>query len=292
MSEVNWDEFKCRCSGIKKLLATKPGEKPISETGLRKIAEFEEKMKLKPLAPGQKIEYAELIQKRDKPPKVELADGAIEYLMEVYAWKTEGMIPVNKESMDLLQLRKGKQCEVDAKALLSAVDGFLYETHKERIENEFLSGEVDYFLGTSIYEATNVTDCKNAFDYPGFLRKINGGLENGQREQVAGYGDITGAKELFIANCLVDNPIEVIEEIRWKVMKKMGIIDDSVPSFVKEWERWERSMKFSHIAPNKRVHKIPVEPFTEFERQAIYDRVKFCRNWLWEFDEFYKKMNL
>lgn len=287
---ANWDEFKCRCSGIKKILATKQGTRGISETGLKRIAELE--ARTKEMSPAMKIEYAELIQKRDAPPKVELADGAIEYLMEVYAWKKEGMIPVSKESLDIMQLEKGKKVEKESGLLLNIVDGVIYHQHKDRITNDYLSGEIDFFLGEDVMKATRIVDAKNAKDYPSFLKKINNGLENGQREQVAGYGDITGATELFIANCLVDSPQEQIDEMMWKVMKKLGCATTESPEFVEEWPKWERSMRFSHIDPNKRVHKIIVEPFTEFERQAIYDRVKFCREWLWKFDEFYEKMNL
>lgn len=290
MTNINWDEFKCRASCINKMMATKKGKEPISETGLRKIKEFESRDK--EMTEKMKIEYAALVYKRDNPPPDELADGAIEYLMEVYAWKTEGMIPVGKESMDLLQLKKGKMVEEASGLLLNVVDGVIYQRHKERISNDYLSGEIDFYLGESVMQATRIVDTKNAQDYPGYLKKINNGLENGQKEQLQGYGDISGAKELFIANCLVSNPFEIIEEMKWKVMRKLGCATSESPEFLEEWPKWEKSMIFDSIAQNKRVHKIPVEPFTEFERQAVYDRVKFCRDWLWKFDETFQKMNL
>jgi len=290
MSQVNWDEFKCRCSGINKMMATKRGKEPITEVGLRRIAELE--ARTKPMTEAMKLEYTGLIQKRDAPPVVELSDGAIEYLMEVYSWKRFGMIPVTKEAMEVAQLEKGKRVENDCKLLLEEVFNIEYKQFKERISNDYLSGEIDLYLGNNIFEATNVTDIKAAFDHPSFLKKINNGIGNGQREQVAGYCDITGATEGWIANCLVDNTAEDILEMKWKVAKKMQAITIESPDFLKEWEKWERSMIFSHISPNERVFRIPVELFTDFERQAVYDRVKFCREWLWKFDETYQKLNL
>lgn len=287
---INWDEFKCRCSAINRMMATKAGTKPITEVQLKRIAELE--ARTNPMTDAMKVEYAGLIQKRDEPPKVELADSCIDYLMEVFAWEKYGMIPVTKEAMEVAQLQKGKRVENDCIELLTTVDKIEYKQFKERISNDYLSGEVDIFVGPNIFEATNVTDIKAAFDYPSFLKKLNNGLANGQREQVAGYCDITGATEGWIANCLVDNTPEDIFDMKWKVAKKMNAITIESPDFLKEWEKWERSMIFSHIPPNQRVYKIPVELFTDFERNAIYDRVKFCRQWLWEFDQTYQKLNL
>lgn len=290
MSQVNWDEFKCRCSGISKMMATKKGKEPISEVGLRRIAELEARTKA--MTETMKMEYIGLISKRDAPPKVELADGCIEYLMEVYSWKRFGMIPVTKEAMEVAQLEKGKRVEDECTELLSIVDSIEYKKFKERISNDYLSGEIDIYLGNNIFEATNVTDIKAAFDHPSFLKKINNGLANGQREQVAGYCDITGAGEGWVANCLVDNTTEDILDMKWRVAKKMNAITIESPDFLKEWEKWERSMIFSHIPHNQRVYKLPIELFTEFERNAIYDRVKYCREWLWKFDERYQSMNI
>lgn len=292
MSQLNWDDFKCRASAIKKMMASKQGERPISDAGLRKIAEFEEKLKWKPLAPGQQTEYFGLIAKRDNPPKQELAEGCIEYLMAEYAWRKWGIIPIGKESMEILQVEKGKQCEPEALMMLSVVYGELWVAHKERISNEYLSGEIDAFLGESVMQATEIVDIKNAFDYPIFLRKLHSEIENGYREQVAGYCAITGATKGWIANCLCSSPEPDVFEMRQRIIRKLGVIDDSTPSFMEEWEKWERSMNFERIPMTQRVKKVPVELFSENELNQIYDRVKMCREFLWKFDEQVEKMNI
>ena len=288
---VDWSAFKCRCSAITKMMSNKQGYAPLTELQEKKVLEFEQKEKDKGLTGPQKDELNAMIAKREMSKKIVLSDTCIEYLMQVYAWETEGMIPVDKESMEILSISKGKKQEKQAAVLLGFVDDVVYKDHKERISNEFLSGEIDLYLGESVYEAHTVADIKNAFDYPGFLKKINNGLENGQQDQIRGYGAITNAKELYIANCLVDCTEENIEEVRWRVAKKFGAVTIESPEFLEEWKKWERSMRFEHIDPYKRVHKIKVEPFTEFERQKVYDKVKICRDWLGEFHERYEKMN-
>lgn len=288
---INWDDFKVRCSGIQKVMSNGKGSAPITENQLKKMAELEDKLQAKGcLTEKQQEELAELKVKQAKSSEVVLSDTCVEYLMEVYAWETQGMIPVSKESLDMLAIKKGKKTESDAVTLLSRVDKALYKIHKERIYNDYLSGEVDTYLGESIYEATNISDIKNAFDYPTFLKKIMRTFENGQEEQIQGYGDITGAKELYIVNTLVNAPIEIIEEMKWKVAKKMDAISIESPDFLAEWPKWERSMKFDHIPPAQRVWKLKAEPFSDLYRQRLYDRVKVCRDWLAEFHEQYERL--
>jgi hypothetical protein len=290
MNNTNWDQFKCRSSAICKMMANSRSNPVITPTQEKWISEYE--VRTKPPTEPQKLEYTRLLQLRENSKKIILSDTCIELLMEVYAWETQGMIAVNKESLDIMSMRKGKMTEQTAGMMLSIVDGEVYLQHKERISNDFLSGEIDYYLGDDIYSATNVTDIKNAFDYPGFLKKINTGLENGQEEQLQGYGDITGSKKLYVANCLVDNPDEIILDMKWKIAKRFDALTIESPDFLQEWEKWERSMKFSHIPMHQRVHKIQVEPFSPERRQMVYDRVKVCREWLWKFDEMYQKLNI
>lgn len=290
---INWDNFKVRCSGIQKVMSNAQGNAPITEIQLKRMAKLEDKLQVKgSLTEKQQAELAELKTKQEKSKKVVLSDTCIEYLMEVYAWETQGMIPVSKESLDMLAIKKGKKTETEAVTLLSRVDKALYKVHKDRISNDYLSGEIDTYLGESIYEATNVSDIKNAFDYPTFLKKMMRTFENGQEEQIQGYGDITGAKELYIVNTLVNAPIEIIEEMKWKVAKKMNAISIESPDFLAEWPKWERSMKFDHIPPTQRVWKLKAEPFSDLYRQRLYDRVKVCRDWLAEFHEQYERLKM
>lgn len=293
--EVNFDEFKCRCSAIKKMMAEKQGFATLTPKQEEKVIAYEKELEEKGcLAEGKKKDLADLYLKRENSKTIVLSDTCTDYLMEWYSWEVEGMIAVNKEAMMELNVgvKKGKLVEPQSLQLISIVRGEIYKVHKERIYNDYLSGEIDCYIGESVYEAIEVADMKNATDHPGFLKKIHGGLENGQKEQLQGYGDITGAKILGVKNTLVDMPDILIEEMRWSVLKAVGGTTFESPEFVAEWPKWERSMKFTHIPVHKRVYTIPVEPFTEIERQKVYDKVKICREWLWKFHEMYSNMNL
>lgn len=288
MKEVNWDGFRCRCSAISKLLTNGKEGQQITERQLEELKRLENK---ETRTAPQEAEMSRLQALKANTGKIVLGGTCIEYLMEVYAWETEGMVSVTKESLDSMPLKKGKVGEIEAGALLSLVDGVLYQRHKERIFNDYLSGEIDFYVGESIYKATNITDTKNAFDYPGFLKKINNGLENGQREQLAGYGDITGAQDLFIANCLISFTPDMVTDMEYKILRKLNCATTESPEFLELWPKIEKSMNFDSIPHAQRVSKIKVEPFTSFEQQRVYDRVKYCREWLWNFYEQRQKLN-
>lgn len=289
MNQVNWDNFKCRCSGINKILSNSATNPPITELQIVEIATLEAKAAI---TDKQKERLAELLLKQENSKIVTLSDTCIEYLMEVYAWKTEGMISVNKESMDLLQTRKGKVCEEESIKVLSIVKGMLFEKNAIQIENDFLTGEPDIFVGDDIYKATVIDDVKSKWDYPGFLKTINKPVEKGYQLQVRGYGNITGAQELYISNVLVDTPDDIIEEFKWKAARKFDALTIESPEFLLQWEIWKNSMLFGKTIPvHKRVWSQKVEPFTEFEVQKLYDRVKFCREWLHKFHEKMEELN-
>ncbi len=288
MYDINWDDFKVRCSAISKVQANSQSNPVLTEKQAQKLDELEKKPEL---TEKQKAEMAELLVKKENGKKIVLSNTCIEYLMEVYAWETQKMIPVNKESLDLMAIKKGRMAEIAAGTMLCKVDKVLYKEHKERIYNDYLSGEIDLYEGEQVMKALAVVDIKNAFDYPIFLKKIHTGLEQGQREQVQGYCDITTAKIGWIANCLVDNPDEIIEDMKWKIARKMNAVTIEGTEFLEEWKKWERSMRFSHIPEHKRVFKIRIDPFTNFERQRLYDKVKVCREWLFNFDNQYQKLN-
>jgi hypothetical protein len=285
---INWDEFKCRCSGIHKILANSRSNPVLTENQRIRLSELENKDSL---TSKQTQELAELLVKKENSTKVILSDTCIEYLMEVYAWVTKRKKPI-KDFFEIQQMKKGKLAEADSISLLSIIDGIIYNKYEgDRIQNDFLSGLPDVFSGEEIMSADAITDLKNCFDYPVFLKKINNGLDNGNEEQVQGYCDITGSKKGWVAFALVDMPETMRQDIKRKMFYDGNYVTEESPEFLEKWAEAEHSMIFGDIPMHQRVYKIPIEPFSEIKRQTVYDRVKVCREWLWTFDEVYKKLN-
>ena len=289
MSTINWDNFKYRCSSIDKAFAKSKSNPVLTEKQEKEFNELEKIAHI--LTETQSKRFAELLLKKENGSKIILSDTYIEYLMEYYSWATTGKKAVSKEVIYLQFVEKGKEVENDSILLLSQVEGLNYVKNEQRVENKYLSGIPDVFVGEEIMKATKITDLKSIWDYPGFLKKINQPVETKYDRQVKGYMDITGASEGEIADCLVDTPLWQQKDFHDLLLRKMNVISDESPAFRNEWEIIERSMTFEDIPKHKRVFKQKVEPFSDFDRNYLYDRVKIGREWLWKFDEMYQNLN-
>ena len=288
MTDINFNDFKCRCSAITQMMSNSQGSAPLTELQEKELAELEAKAIR---TPKQAVRITELVLKRENAKVIVLSDTCIAYLMEHYAWVTQKMVSVKKE-MDIEQLNKGKMQEKDGITLLSIVDGVMYEKYEgERISNDYLSGLPDIYLGEEVMKATKITDLKNSWDYPGFLKKINTPVDPANRVQIQGYMDITGAPDGEVADVLTNMPETIINDYSRKLFYKMGVVTDEDPNYKAALAEMLKSMIFDKIPHHQRVFKKSVVPFTDFDKQKIYDKVKVCRVWLNNFHELYQKLN-
>lgn len=289
VKQVNWDEFRCRCSAISKIMADSRSNPCITEKQKLRLIELEAKATL---TEPQAKEMAELLVKQENSTKIILSDTCIEYLMEVYAWETEGMVAVDKELSFIPQLEKGKEAEEESITMLSRHEKVLYKKNTKRVYNDFISGEPDVFSGEDIYRAEVITDMKNAWDYVVFLKYIHKALENGYKDQIGGYCDITGAKKGKVVRALVSMSEQQRYEQAEKLVRKLKCVSMESPEFLEKWPTLEKSMIYDHMPIRKRLFIMEVEPFSPERKQMIYDRVKICREWLWKFDEMYTTINI
>ncbi len=288
MSTIDWSLFRCRCSAITQMLSEKQGNATLTENQVQELKDLEGK-------PSRTVKQAEriteLVLKQEKSKEIVLSDTCIAYLMEHYAWVTKKKVSVSKE-MDIDYMKKGKIQEPEGIALLSIVDGEEYSKYEgERISNEFLTGLPDIFKGIEVMKAKKITDLKCSWDYPCFLKKINTPVDAANKGQIQGYMDITGASEGEVADVLVDMPETIINDYRRRLMYSMNVATDEAPEYIAACKEMERSMYFGDIPRHQRVFKKKVVPFTEFEKQRVYDKVKICRVWLNSFYEMYSKLN-
>jgi hypothetical protein len=231
----------------------------------------------------QQEEMNRLLVLQENSKKIILSDGCIEYLMEVYAWETAGKVSVDKE-VGIEAFERGKATEEDSITLLSRVDKRNYVKNTERFNNEFLTGEPDVVGEDVIY------DTKGCKDYPTFLKKINNGLDAGNEEQIQGYGELLGIKNLYIAYCLPNYPFTMLNDLKRRLFYKGEYVTEESPEFLDKWNKFEHSLLHDDLPPQKRVHKVQVEPMSEHFKQQLYDRVKVCRDWLCDFHERFSKL--
>jgi hypothetical protein len=294
MTEVNWDEFKVRCSAISCVLAESRENPCLTEKQAARLVELQGKGTL---TEKMQTELADLIVKQSNSTKVVLSDTCQDYLIDEWAWQKEKMTRVTKEIMDIPQMEKGILVEADSLILLSKVDGVIYtpnvneKEERERFYNDYLSGEPDAWEGKAFMGTPTVPDIKSIWDRPTFLCKIKQPLTKANDLQIKGYMDISGAPTGFVGNCLINMPPEAVEKVKWRLLSKMNVATDESPEFKAKWDILHRSMNFDHIPDHQKVFKKPVTRMTEFERKKLYDRVKVCREWLWQFDEIMANLN-
>ena len=282
-----WENFKVRCSAIKEVMSNSRSNPQLTEKQKKRLDELHAKDNL---TENQALEIAELELKAKNSEKVVLSDTCIEYLMEAYAYLTAQKQSVSKE-LDIRYTAKGKMVEEESIMLLSKVEKRLYVKNEVRLENDFLTGEPDVHDGDHIKTCKKVIDIKSVWDYPGFLKKINQKPDAGYDYQLKGYMDLTGATEACIAYCLVNTPDLIVNDYKRRLFYKMNVATEENPEYLRQTALLEHSMFFDDIDIRKRVFKVPIDPFTDEQRQAVYDRVKVCREWLEIFHEQYEKLN-
>jgi hypothetical protein len=293
MNNIDWSTFKVRCSAINDVLSESKPNPSLTESQEKILARYRKSLDAgKALTRTQEEEMKYFEAKEENSKKLILSDTCIKYLMTEYSWITEGMIPVGKEQLNLVAIKKGNMCESDGIALLIELDGLPYKIHKERIYSDYLSGQIDAYLGEGIMNATKIVDNKCSWDYPIYLSKLHSKVDPGHDKQVKGYMSITGAKKGDVVHTLVDCPPGLIEDALWALTRKLNATTPESPEVLELWPTWAKSMVFSHMPVHKRVHKIKIDPFTELEQRRLHDKVKICRDWLNNFHEGYQKKNL
>ena len=291
--EYKLANFKVRCSMISVACSESKASAQLTELQKGKLKELSSKENI---TEKQKDELALLIEKEKNSKEIILSDGYIGYLMDEYAYITEGMIGI--DNFEGLQMINGTLVEADSLIALREAENKSYmpnindKGEQEPIFNDYLSGRPDAYLGKSLMEAEEIPDIKSSFDYPSFLKKIHTGLTKANRMQVQGYMCITGAPIGFIVDCLSNTHETVIDGLKWKLLRQLqGVVaTEESEEFKKEWAIIEQSTKFDHIPAKLRVNKKAVLPFTEFEQQFLYDQVKKGRDFMSRFYETRKNI--
>src|SRR6187402_152611 len=283
----DWSIWKCRCSSISKIMANSKGNEPLTPKQEEEVEELRGKLESGKITDLQKMELARFLQKEEDSKQFVISDTAASYLLEAYAWEVHQKFNVTKE-LDIEYMQKGLEVEDESIELLSFVRDRPYKKNQDRIENDFLSGLPDVFSGEQLKGASYITDMKNCWSLPGFLYKIHKGIDDGYPQQVAGYGLICECDNLSITYALVDTPESIRNNYKFRLSSKLNVID---VDHRKEWQQMEASIMFQDIPCHQRIHEIPLEPFTTNEISALYERVKHCREWLFNFHQQYLKLN-
>jgi hypothetical protein len=190
----------------------------------------------------------EPVSKADKEAG-ELSKTAKNYLKGIYIGEKYG----REKDFLTKQMEKGILVEEESITLLSRVWKKMLYKNEQRLNNEFLTGLPDIFEGESITKADTIIDIKSSYDLFSFISKVGDTLDKDYYYQLQGYMALSGAKQAYIAYCLVNTPDHIIAGEKYRLFKAMNCISEESPEYIKEAMKVEKCMIFDDIPKEERV---------------------------------------
>lgn len=282
MTTVKWNEVLFRCSCLGKIMTETKGAILTD----KQAQELERLQALPSPTEKQQQSLADLIAKRDAPPK--LSDTAISYLKEVYVYQKYSKEPIGGAERSKYVL-KGRAVEEESIMMLSRIDNAEYVKNDKRFTNEYLTGEPDIIVSKD-GNAVKILDIKSSYDFATLLSNYGSSLNPLYYAQMQGYMALTGALEAEVDYCLVNMPQEIIEGEKRRIFYAINPATEEDPYYKKQIERVEWNMTFDEIPINERVLRFPVPRNDEFISRT-YAKIIECRKWLEEFDNIYTSLN-
>jgi hypothetical protein len=221
----------------------------------------------------------EPVTKADKEAGV-LSKTAQKHLIEVYIAEKYG----RKRDIQTKQMKKGIEAEQDSIDLLSMYLKLPFSKNEERFKNDFITGLPDIINGDTII------DIKSSYDLWTFLGNIPDKLDNLYYWQMQSYMWLTSTRKATIAYCLVNTPESIIQQEKYYLLKKMDVISEESPEFIKEAMKVEFNMTFDDISINERILTFNVNR-SEDDILRIENKVLKARTFLQELEQTHLNFN-
>jgi hypothetical protein len=164
---------------------------------------------------------------------------------------------------------KGNEVEEESIALVNDVLNFKFiYKNDEHFNNDWITGTPDVNTDEVLIDVKSSWD---ASTFPFFETELP---NKDYYYQLQGYMWLTGKMESVLAYCLIDTPLEMIEDEVRRAHWKLHLIEES-----KELrEEIESKHKFSHIPKNRRVKYWFVKKDEQVIEQ-IKERIELCREY-------------
>ena len=187
--------------------------KPLTERQLETLEAYQLKIDTgKGLTDKQYIDYGSLLSKKNAKPI--LSPGAVKYLKELFKELTFQRTKELKSKY----LDKGLAVEHLSIEMLNEVFGYDFEKNSERFENDWFSGEPD------IINNDEVIDIKSSWDFTTFPM-MDEEIENQNYfYQLQAYMDLLGLDKARLIYVLVDTPMQIIQNEKYKVSSELGLL--------------------------------------------------------------------
>lgn len=283
---MDFNKILISCSSLPTVMANTKETKPLDETQKIEFAKLSILPKRNKTQQNKYDKY--LIRKQNEGKTDFIGAGGVSKLKEIYIKEKWGKEAVTVSKDYLPAVLNGTLSEGKSFSMISDLDGVQYKKHKLVIKNKYLKGILDCYTGKSIKKAEKVVDIKTVGSMHSLLALIKDEeVRTKYYWQIMGYLAITGANEGEVCHCLVSYSERIINDEINKFLqrtKNLGLDGEYIESQI---HRIKFNMTFDEIPIEQRVVRFKVERDNKAIKN-IYEKVKFCREWLNNFDSLYE----
>lgn len=239
-----------------------------------------------------------MVESRNK--KEIISDTTKTNLIDIFVSAVYG----RREEIKSKFLKKGNACEEDAITLLSRVTKIVFKKNTQRLNNEFITGEPDLFIGKAIDDAEETFDTKASWSLHTFWRAKKGANNKNYYWQGQCYMMLTGAKKHTVAYCLVNGLASAIRSEKLMLSYEPGMLDkygNEMPKYIELCKQIEINHIFDielfkthnpgfefHNDITQWEHDIPIQErvhMVTYKRDMIainslITKIRICRNWM------------
>lgn len=255
-----FQDYRFRPSEVGRLMTGL--NKGLTEKQIELFTELHDKMKSGKITDKQIVTYGQLLEKKNQKPQ--LSVGAKSFIEE----KHKEVLFGKSKDITNKYLSKGIEVEEFSITLYSEVTKKLYLKNKETFKNDFLIGTPDNVQG-------KIRDIKSSWDFTTFPIHETEIPNQLYYWQLQAYMDLTNLNESELIYCLVDTPLQIIEDEKRRVSWKLGYID--LPDDLSE--EIENNLTYSKIPKELRVKIFKVEK-SESDIQLMHDVIKMARTYM------------
>lgn len=149
-----------------------------------------------------------MVEPREKIKQGELSETSKTHCIDVYVSQKYNRFT----EFSAKQCDKGNDVEDDSITTVSRLTGKFFVKNTTELQNEFIRGTCDMFLGNSLINASEIRDAKSSWDAYTFFRAKHKELKKQYYWQVLGYMWLTGARKGSVDYCLNNTPYHIVEK--------------------------------------------------------------------------------
>lgn len=269
---MNFDKYLFRCSSLGKLMVgLKP---PLTSKQEEELVRLKSKLEDGKITDNQTITLGQLLDK--KLAKPELSQTTKNYLQDIYK---EEFFKRNK-AISTKYTDKGIRCEEFSLTLYTEAKNTLLHKNKVRYNNDLITGEPDNTQGV-------IRDIKTSWDFTTFPILEDEIPNKDYYWQLQGYMFLTDMENAELIYCLVDTPINTIEDELRRLDWKANLFDmngnaknESIPIIVETVSNLiytrQGLEKFCQASENVHLHWF--ENFHEIQKEHRIKIFEINRN--------------